>query len=342
MQQWNLAIEREIGKNFIVEIAYAGNKITHLGIPDTNINQLTVEQLQAGSSLTKNVTNPYFGTIPRQSSLGNPTISAAQLLKPYPRLTTVSFFRNNVGNSHYDSLQAKFERRTSKGIAFLISYTRSKLLDDASSVFSNSIYTGPAVTNYPVADSFNRHLERDVSSGDMPNVFAGSVTYDLPFGYGHKIGSAGLIGRLIGGWKLNAIVSVQSGLPLAVSQATNNNAFAGFSVQRPNRVGNPVLDHPTTAMWFDTAAFQAAPQFTLGTASRNPVRAPGVRNLDLALVKQTRLTESVKVDFRAEFFNFTNTPPLGAPAVVFGNAGFGSITSAGDPRVIQFGMKVAF
>ena len=341
VQQWNLTIERELTNNFVFEIAYSGNKITHLGIPDTNINQLTVDQLKAGNSLLANVANPYYGIIPRQSSLGNPTIAAGQLLKPYPEFSTVSFFRNNVGNSHYDSMQVKLERRASKGVAFLISYTRSKLLDDASSVFSNTIYTGP-VANYPVADSYNRHLERDVSSGDMPNVFAGSVTYDLSFGPGHGIGITGLVGKLVGGWRVNSVISVQSGLPLAVTQATNYNAFAGFGTQRPNLAGNPVLDNPTTAMWFNTAAFQTAPQFTIGTSSRNPVRAPGVRNMDLALIKQTRLTESVNMEFRSEFFNFTNTPPLNAPAVVLGNAGFGSITSAGDPRVVQFAMKVTF
>jgi hypothetical protein len=341
VQQWNLTMEREIANNLVLAIAYSGNKITHIGIPDTNINQLTVEQLQAGSALTKSVTNPYYGLIPRQSSLGNPTISAAQLLKPYPKFTTVSFFRNNVGNSHYDSMQVRLERRTSKGMAFLVSYTRSKLLDDASSVFSNTIFTGP-VTNYPVADSYNRHLERDVSLGDMPNVFSTTVTYDLPLGPGHGLGTAGLGGKLVEGWKVNTIISMQSGIPLALTQATNNNAFAGFGVQRPNLVGNPVLDNPSTAMWFNTAAFQAAPQFTIGTCSRNPVRGPGVRNMDLSLIKNTKLQERVNMEFRAEFFNFTNTPPLGAPAVVFGNAGFGTITSAGDPRVIQFGLKVTF
>ena len=341
MQQWNLTIEREITNSLVVEISYAGNKITHLGIPDTNINQLTVDQLAQGSPLLVNVPNPYFGIIPRQSSLGNPTISTAQLLKPYPEFTTVAYFRNNVGNSHYDSLQAKLERRASKGVAFLISYTRSKLLDDASSVFSNTIYTGP-IANYPVADSYNRKLERDVSSGDMPNVFTGSVTYDLPFGPGHTLGSAGFVGKLVGGWKVNSIVQIQSGLPLAVTQATNYNAFAGFGIQRPNRVANPVLAHPTTAMWFNTAAFQTAPQFTIGSSSRNPVRGPGYQDMDLALIKDTKLRESVNMQFRAEFFNFTNTPPLGSPAVVLGNAGFGSITSAGDPRVVQLAMKVSF
>jgi hypothetical protein len=230
----------------------------------------------------------------------------------------------------------------SKGAAFLISYTRSKLLDDASSVFSSTIYTGPAVTNFPVADSFNRRLERDVSSGDMPNVFSGNVTYDLPFGPGHSLGNSGLVRRLVGGWKVSAIVAIQSGLPLAVTQATNNNAFAGFSVQRPNRVGDPVPDNPSPAMWFNTAAFQAAPQFTLGNSSRNPVRGPGYRNMDLALIKQTRLRETANLEFRAEFFNLTNTPPLGSPAIVLGNAGFGSITSAGDPRVVQLALKLNF
>jgi hypothetical protein len=300
-----------------------------------------VAQLQAGNSLLANVTNPYYGIIPRQSSLGNPTISAAQLLKPYPQFTTVSAFRNNVGNSHYDSMQVKLERRTSKGLAFLLSYTRSKLLDDASSVFSNTIFTGP-VANYPVADSYNRKLERDVSSGDIPNVFTGSVTYNLPFGTGHGFGMRGLIGKVIGGWRVNSVISIQSGIPLAVTQATNFNAFAGFGIQRPDRVGNPVLDNPSTAMWFDTAAFQTAPQFTIGTSTRNPVRGPGVRNMDLALVRQTKLQENVNMEFRAEFFNFTNTPLLSAPAVVLGNAGFGSITSAGDPRVIQCAMKLTF
>jgi len=95
-------------------------------------------------------------------------------------------------------------------------------------------------------------------------------------------------------------------------------------------------------MWFNTAAFQAAPQFAIGTSSRNPVRGPGNRDLDVSLIKRTAITESLNLEFRAEAFNVTNTPPLGAPNVVLGTAGFGSIISAGDPRVIQFAMKVMF
>jgi hypothetical protein len=141
VQQWNLAVQREITGNLVAEVAYAGSKITHVGIPDTNINQLTAEQLAQGNSLLTLVTNPYFGQIPRSSSIGDPTIPRAQLLRPYPRFTTVSLYRNNVGNTSYHALQAKLEKRFSRGLTFLACYTRSKLIDDAGSVFDASILT---------------------------------------------------------------------------------------------------------------------------------------------------------------------------------------------------------
>jgi hypothetical protein len=90
------------------------------------------------------------------------------------------------------------------------------------------------------------------------------------------------------------------------------------------------------------SAFAVAPQFTLGTASRNPVRGPGYRNADLALIKRTPAGERMNVELRAEVFNLTNTPPLGAPNAVLGTPGFGSITSAGDPRVVQLALKLIF
>ena len=94
--------------------------------------------------------------------------------------------------------------------------------------------------------------------------------------------------------------------------------------------------------FFNTDAFQVAPQFIVGNSSRNPVRGPDFRNADVALSKRTYLRERMNLEFRAEVFNLTNTPPLGAPNIVLGSAGFGSITSAGDPRVIQFALKLNF
>ena len=342
-QQWNLAIQREVRPNLSFEIAYAGNKITHLGVPDTNLNQLTEDQLKLGPALLARVPNPFYGEIPRSSSLGDPTIPQAQLLKPYPRFTTVSLYRNNVGNSIYHALQAKLQQRFSNGLGFLVSYTRSKLIDDASSVFNASILTGP-VANFPVADSFNRRRERDVSTGDIPNVFVASYTYELPWGTGRRFGMHGSMDKLLGGWEMNGIVTLQSGTPVAVTQATNFNAFAGFGTQRPNLVGDPALpaDRRSTSQWFNTEAFAVAPQFTLGSSGRNPVRGPGYRNWDLALIKRTPVSERVSTEFRVEMFNVTNTPPLGAPAAVLGDAGFGSIRSAADPRLVQLGTKILF
>jgi len=304
---------------------------------------LTVAQLAMGSALLVKVPNPFFGIIPRSSSLGDPTIAAAQLLKPFPEFTTVSLYRNNVGNTFYHALQAKMEKRFSRGLSFLVSYTRSKLLDEASSVFDASILTGP-IANFPVADSFNRKGERDVSTGDMPNVFATSVTYDLPFGEGRRYFANGLTGKIVGGWELAGIFTAESGLPLAVTQATNFNAFAGFGTQRPNLVADPSLpgSQRTITAFFNTAAFTTAPQFTIGSGSRNPVRGPAYRDFDLAMIKRTNIRERVNLEFRAEVFNFTNTPFFGAPNVVLNTPGFGSITSAGDPRVVQMALKLNF
>lgn len=317
----------------MAEVAYASSRITHVGIPDTNINQLTAGQLAQGPSLLTRVANPFFGQIPRSSSLGDPTIPVAQLLKPFPRFTNVTFYRNNVGNTNYNALQAKLEQRFTHGFSFLVSYTRSKLIDEASSVFDASILTGP-IANFPVADSFNRKLERDLSTGDIPNVFVASFTYDLPVGKG----------TILGGWELAGVIQLQSGIPLAVTQATNFNAFAGFGTQRPNVITNPNLasSERTTERFFNTSAFSMAPQFTIGNSSRNPVRGPQYRNADIALIKRTYFGEYRNIEFRAEAFNVTNTPPLGAPATIAGAAGFGSITSAGDPRVLQFGIKINF
>jgi hypothetical protein len=341
-QHWNFAIQREITSDLVWEIAYTGSKITHVGMPDVNLNQLTVDQLRAGAALLERVPNPFFGQIPRSSSLGDPTITRAQLLKPFPRFTAVDLYRNNAGDTNFHALQVKLEKRFSRGLSLLLSCTRGKLIDEASSVFNASIQAG-AVENSPVADAFNRKLERDVSNGDVPNIFTASWTYELPFGRNAAI-AGGLAGRLLGGWQLAGLITVQSGLPLTITQATNFNAFAGFGTQRPHRLANPALPatRRSTAQWFNTAAFQIAPQFTIGNSSRNPVRGPGYRNMDVALSKRTPLNDRIVLELRAEVFNLTNTPPLGPPNMVLGTPGFGAITSAGDPRVGQLAAKLHF
>jgi hypothetical protein len=334
-QQWNLTLQKTFGQNWSVETGYLGSKLTRLGVPDANLNQLTVEQLALGSQLTQQVANPYFGQIPANTSLGTATIARGQLLRPYPRFTTVTLYRNNIGHSTYHSLQARVEKRFSQGLTFTAAYTLSRLIDDAGAVFDSAVLTGP-VANFQAADSFNKRLEKDVSTGNVPHILSAGFVYELPPGRGRA--------RFLGHWQIAGIARAQSGSPLAVTQATNLNAFAGFGIQRPNRLANPTLstDQQSTARWFNTAAFAQAPQFTIGNSSRNPVVGPPYRTLDLMLGKTFPLTERLRAEFRAEAFNTANTPPLGNPNGSFGNAAFGSITTALDPRVYEFVLKLQF
>jgi hypothetical protein len=330
-QQWNFTIEKTFGSDWNVEVSYLGSKNTRLGIPDANINQLAPQYLSMGSALLKKVPNPYYGQIPGSSSLGGHTLAQQQLLRPYPRFTTVALFRDNVGNSTYNAAAAKLEKRLSHGLTLNAAYTFSKLIDDASSVFSQTIFSGPVLNNTGAADAYNRHLEKDLSSGDIPRVFAVGWVYDIPRWW------------KIAGWQIAGLIRIQTGDTVAVTQATNNNSSLGFAVQRPNRIGDPnELENRTVAEYFNTAAFAAAPQFVIGNSSRNPVRGPGLQNADLMIGKTFRITERFSLEFRVEVFNVSNTPPLNDPSGTFGSAAFGSIASAGNPRVFEFVGKVHF
>ena len=342
-QQWNLSLQKTFGENWSVEVGYLGSKLTRLGVPDINLNQLTVDQLKLGSQLTQQVANPYLGQIPGNTSLGTPTIPRAQLLRVYPRFTTVTLYRNNIGHSTYHSFQSRIEKRFSRGLTFSAAYTFSRLIDDAGAVFDSAVLTGP-VANFQAADSFNKRLEKDVSTGNVPHIFSSGFVYELPLGLGRARSLSGWQDLLAGGWQLAGIIRLQSGSPIAVTQATNLNAFAGYGIQRPNRIADPALpsEERTTGRYFNTAAFGQAPQFAIGNSSRNPVSGPGYRVADVMVGKTFAITERFRMEFRAEAFNVTNTPPLGNPNGSFGNAAFGSITTALDPRVFEFVLKLQF
>jgi carboxypeptidase family protein len=330
-QQWNFTVQKTFGRNLNFEVGYLGSKNTHLGLPESNLNQVPEANLSLGSALTARVPNPFFGQIPSSSSLGQATIAQQQLLRAYPRFTNVALFRDNVGDSEYDALQLKLEKRFSRGLTFTLAYTFSKLIDDASTYFSQTIFTGPTLTTIGAADAFNRKLERDVSSGDIPKVFAAGWVYHIP--------------RLwkIAGWQIGGVVRIQAGDAVPVTQATNTLSAFGYAVQRPNRIGNPnEFANRSAGQWFDKSAFAAAGQFAIGTSSRNPVRGPGLQNADLMIGKTFRITERVHFEFRAEAFNVSNTPPLNDPNGSFGSAAFGTITSAGNPRDFEFAGKVKF
>jgi hypothetical protein len=345
VQQWNVSVQRELTTNTAVEAAYLGSRINHVGIPDSNLNQLTVDQLALRTALTERVTNPYYGIIPPSSSLGEPTITRAQLLKPYPDYTTVSLYRNNVGTTEYQGFALSLRQRFARGLSYSVAYTRSRLTDEASSVFDASTLTGPVLNpTFQPADSFNLTDERDYSTGDIPHVFVSSVVWNLPAGAGRARQLHGVLGAIANDWTVTSLITLQSGVPLAVIQTTNFNAFAGFGVQRPNLVGDPTppADQRTPSHWFNTAAFEVAPMFKIGTASRNPVRGPSYRDVDLALMRRIPVGASRTLEVRAEVFNLLNTTNFGAPAGTAGIPAFGTITSALDPRVVQLAMKLLF
>ena len=330
-QQWNLTVQKTFGKDLNLEVGYLGSKNTHLGLPESNLNQLPAADLALGAALTKKVPNPYYGQIPASSSLGQPTITQQQLLRTFPGFTNVALFRDNVADSEYDAVQAKLEKRFSHGLTFTFAYTFSKLIDDASTYFSQTIFTGPTLTTIGAADAFNRKLERDVSSGDIPRVFSAGWTYEIPRWW------------KIGGWQLGGLVRIQAGDAVPVTQATNNLSAFGYAVQRPNRISNPNdFSTRSASQWFNKAAFTPAGQFVIGSSSRNPVRGPGLQNADVMIGKTFRLTERVNFEFRAEAFNVSNTPPLNDPNGSFGSAAFGTITSAGNPRDFEFAGKIHF
>jgi hypothetical protein len=330
-QQWNLTIQKTFAQNLNLEFGYLGSKNTRLGVPDANVNQLPDSDLALGTALLAKVPNPYFGIIPASSSIGGQFVTQQQLLRPYPKFTNVALFRDNIGNSSYEAFQAKLEKRVSHGLMFTFAYTFSKLIDDASSVFSNTIFfTGP-IANTGVADANNKRLERDLSTGDIPRVFTGGWVYRVP-----KLWK-------IAGWEVAGLVRVQSGDMVIVSQATNFNSNLGFGVQRPNRVSDPnSFAARSPRQWFNTAAFVPVGQFVIGNSSRNPVRGPGLQNVDLMIGKTFRITERVNFEFRAEAFNMTNTPAFGDPNGSIGSSAFGTITTAGNPRDFEFVGKVHF
>jgi hypothetical protein len=295
-QQWNFSLQKSFGYTWSFETGYLGSKLTRLGVPDVNINQLRVDQLKTGGA------------------------------RPYPNFNNVALYRNNVGHSTYHSVQGRIEKRFSRGFSMNVAYTFSRLIDDAGAVFDSATLSAPVAT-FNVADSHNRRLEKDASTGNVPHIFSAGFVYELPLGL-----------------QLAGIARAQSGSPLAVTQATNLNAFAGFGIQRPNRIADPALPsgERSTARWFNTAAFAQAPQFAIGTSSRNPVSGPGFRTFDLMLGKTFQVTDRLRLELRAEAFNLTNTPSLGNPNTSFGAPAFGTIATASDPRVFEFVGKVHF
>jgi len=248
---------------------------------------------------------------------------------------------SNFSNGNSNSLRLRAEQRTSFGLSFLATYVFGKSIDYASFEPGN---------NFTEQDPRNLAAERGRSDYDVKHRFVGSYVYELPVGKGRKfMNTGGVANAILGGWNLAGIVTFRSGLPFTPN-IFEDIANTGTS-QRPDRVCSGKLAHPTFQKWFDPSCFKIPQPFTYGNSGRNILDQPGLKNWDFALHKEFPIREFGKLEFRAEAFNFTNTTNLGGQVgptfFTYLNTaidGFqpGLITSAGDPREIQFALKLVF
>lgn len=373
-QQWNLALERQIGRNGALTMAYAGSKGTHLltqgafTFSNININQVPDQYLALGPAvLNAQVANPFYGIITDPSNiLSAKTVRAEQLLKPFPQYDRVQSMDPHQGYSSYNGLLVSF-RENFGGAGYLtVAYTWSKLMTNTDSVTSfldESSIGGASM----IPDNTSVNSQRTISIYDIPQNLTFGYSLPLPFGHGQKFasGATGFTDRLIAGWTFSGLTSFRSGTPIALTQAGSqlqqlvgvNTAFIGgtSNVIRPNMLPNCDTSMPGAPVdrlskWFNTNCFTLVPTgpndpLSFGTTPRvvSSIRLQGIDNWDVSLVKVTPITERLNVRFSVDAFNLFNHSRFGAPVTNKSAVNFGQVTTVVNlPRQIQFGLRLDF
>ncbi len=351
VQQFSFDLQRELPMGITTTLSYVGSKGSRLqigGINDStfNINQLTADKLTDPALLTS-VANPFFGII-KTGALSGATVQRRQLLRPFPQFGDIFVHGASAGKSLFHSFTAKAQKRMTKDLSFLTSYTYARMNDNV--IGQGNFYAG---TSGFAPNIYNLAPEYGLASIDLPHRFLLSGSYELPFGKGKALlNSNAFVDRLVGGWQFNVIGTVQSGYPLSITQATNNtnayssgqrpNLVAGANILAANALQNALSPNAADGGYFNPAAFTTAPASTFGTLSRTlDVRGPGQKNWDISLLKDTTIYESFKIQFRMEAINAFNTPVFRAPNTTFGSSSFGKITAqANFARVIQMSLRL--
>ena len=339
-ENWSFNVQQQLPANMTVEAGYVGAHGLHLSRNVVNLNQLRPEQLS--SNLQKQVANPFYGVI-TSGVLSTTTVPYSYLAAPFPQYQSVSLQFPSGSSSIYHSFQLKTEKRFSAGLSLLFSYTFQKLIDD------NSATATVAGANAAAQNIYDMRSERSLSANDISQVATLSYVYELPFGRGRHFGAHWnrLTDLALGGWQVNGIFSRGTGLPVAVT--TQNTSGSNSATLRPNNNGKSaelsgqVQDRLTR--YFDTSVFSQPAPFTFGNTGRvlPDVRIPGVKNLDLSVFKTFSIAEKLRLQFRAEAFNLTNTPQFGRPNSNLNSPQFGVIsTQANNPRQMQFALKLLF
>jgi len=345
-EQWNVSTQKQLPGGWVVDLSYTGNHGVHLVAGGYNQDSLNPSEYSLGNALQNPVPNPYAGVV--AGSLGGATITQLQALLQYPYYTSVTVRNPHLGDSIYHAGLLSVQKRLQTGLTILGSYTKSKLISDSVAAPINFGSVVQVTNNGYQNGEYDRRLERSVDPTNVPQRFVLSLVYELPFGKGKRFDPHnGFANGFVGGWQAQSIITIQKGLPVLVSGASNNLA------SRPNADGQPfTVSNPNQYEWFNTAAFVNPPNYTFGNVSRAlpDVSNPGFFNCDFSLIKNNRIKERANLQIRAEFFNLDNHTNLGLVNASFvpganglnSSSTFGTITSSMPSRTIQLGMKLIF
>ena len=379
--QWNLGVQHLFPWDITIGIDYSANRSTHLpwgGYNSTRnrnfISSDTLAQVSAqqhaldptcdidscvSNYLNNPVANPFQPFFTGPTALFNEpssaytldTVPLLNLLRPYPQFNgTFQGLPNFGANSWYNSMQIRFQKRANHYISFEGNYTVSKATDDSSIGF-NAFVGNLNLGNPQQLDRLRS--EWALSANDAPQRFVLAAIVDIPVGRGRWIGRDmnRVVDAVVGGWTVSTIITLQSGQPLPIGMAVPRLADGN---QRPNVVCNQVSSgisyHNAAATGnslFNAACFADPGDQMPGNAPRyfSDLRGDGIHNADLSFTKEFNIKEHMQLQFRGEFFNFTNTPRFAFPDLSYGSATFGDVTSTAPgstPRHTQFGLRFQF
>jgi hypothetical protein len=317
IQSWHFTVQRELAKNLVLDVAYVGNRGTHLMI---------------------------LGDYNQARPNGPTENSSLQARRPVGSFANIEI-AFGAGYSNYHALQWKLEKRYTAGLTLLNSFTWSKAIDNASGHLE--VQNGDS-SRANIRDLRN---EKGVSGYDQPVNDTLSMVYALPFGRGRHWGSnwIGVVDAIFGGWQTTVINTATSGLPINITYnptAQFQVTSIGLSV-RPNQVGDLVTPEgqrtTNTYLNRNSIAIPTDPSHPFGNIGRNDVRGYGLFQMDLGLHKDFRLwSESAKLQFRSEAFNLSNQTNFKTPASNISASSYGSITTTYPARQIQFALRLMF
>jgi hypothetical protein len=330
VQKWEASLQRQIWKDAVIEAAYIGNRATKLRmsqpldfVPRQYLSTLPVRDQNTINFLTAQVANPFYPLLPR-TSLSGATVARSQLLMPYPQFTGISQDVNR-GYSWYHSLQARIEKRFSSGYTVNASYTWSKVMTATSLLNASDLMP-----------------ERVIGGDDRTHRLVISGVWSLPVGKGQKLFSnaRGIAGKLLSGWETSAIFQAQSGAPLGFG----NSIFTGNLHDIPLSSGRSIYEWFNVDAGFNRNSSQQLSSNIRTLPSRfSGVRGPIMNNWDISAIKNTQVTEGIRLQFRSEFLNAFNHTQFDNPNTSPTSTAFGRITAVTHlARVIQFGLKLSF